>query len=88
MNGRVNVMQGIRPGVIAFSLGHGHFAYGGVDITIDGHLIKGEKRRSRGINANAAMRIDPHLKNTCLVDTVGGSAVFYDTQVRLEKVNI
>ncbi|MEN8613811.1 molybdopterin-dependent oxidoreductase [Dehalogenimonas sp. THU2] len=88
MNGGVKVIQGIRPGVIAFSLGHGHFAYGGVDITIDGQVIKGEKRRSRGINANAAMRTDPYLKNTCLTDTVGGSAVFYDTQVKLEKVVI
>ena len=86
MNGRLQVMQGIRPGVVAFSLGHGHFAYGGMDMTIDGQVIKGENRRSRGINANAAMRIEPNLKNTCLVDTVGGSAVFYDTQVKLEKV--
>ncbi|PKH45611.1 molybdopterin oxidoreductase, partial [Dehalococcoides mccartyi] len=66
---------------------YGHFAYGGLDITIDGQLIPGETKRTKGVNANAAMRVDPHLKNTCLVDTVGGSAVFYDTKVRLEKVN-
>lgn len=86
LNGVVSVINGIRPGVIAFSLGHGHFAYGGVDITIDGQTIKGEKERVTGINANAAMRVEPNLKNTCLIDTVGGSAVFYDTQVKLEKV--
>lgn len=86
MEGQVSVMQGIRPGVIAFSLGHGHFAYGGVDITIDGQTIKGDKSRVTGINANAAMRVEPNLKNTCLVDTVGGSAVFFDTFVKLEKV--
>jgi len=39
-------------------------------------------RRARA----AAMRVDPYLGNTCLVDPVGGSAVFYDTQVKLEKV--
>jgi hypothetical protein len=38
------------------------------------------------VQANAAMRIDPVLKNTGLVDTVGGSAVFYQSQVRLIKV--
>jgi hypothetical protein len=37
------------------------------------------------VHANAAMRVDPYLKNTCLVDPVGGSAVFYDTWVRLER---
>jgi anaerobic selenocysteine-containing dehydrogenase len=86
MVGKAKVVQGIRPGVVAFSLGHGHFAYGGVDVTIDGITIKGDKRRVKGVHANAAMRIDPYLKNTCLVDPVGGSAVFYDTRVKLVKV--
>ncbi len=84
--GRVKIIQGIRPGVVAFSLGHGHFAYGGVDITVDGMVIKGDARRIKGIHANAAMRIDPYLKNTCLVDPVGGSAVFYDSRVRVVRV--
>jgi anaerobic selenocysteine-containing dehydrogenase len=86
MVGKVKTTQGIRPGVIAFSLGFGHWAYGGVDFEIDGKKIKGDERRVKGIHANAAMRIDPYLKNTTLVDPVGGSAVFYDTQVKLEKV--
>jgi hypothetical protein len=33
------------------------------------------------------MRIDPHLKNTCLADLTGGSAVFYDTSVKLEPAS-
>jgi hypothetical protein len=53
---------------------------------VDGRTIKGDERRGRGIHANAAMRVDPHLKNTCLSDPVGASAVFYDTRIRLEKV--
>ncbi|MBI2907088.1 MAG: molybdopterin-dependent oxidoreductase [Chloroflexi bacterium] len=81
--GKLRVIQGIRPGVVAFSLGHGHFAYGGVDITVDGQTIKGDARRVKGVHANAAMRIDPYLKNTCLMDPVGGSAVFYDTRVKV-----
>jgi hypothetical protein len=31
------------------------------------------------------MRVDPVLKNTGLVDTTGGSAVFYQSQVKLVK---
>jgi len=86
MIGKVKVVQGLRPGVIAFSLGHGHWAYGASDIVIDGQVIKGDPRRATGVHANAAMRVDPYLKNTCLVDPVGGSAVFYDTRVKVVKV--
>lgn len=86
MIGKVKTTQGIRPGVIAFALGFGHWSYGGVDFEIDGKTIKGDERRVKGIHGNAAMRIDPYLQNTTLVDPVGGSAVFYDTQVKLEKV--
>lgn len=86
MVGKVRVIQGIRPGVVAFSLGHGHWAYGGKDVVIDGQVIKGDARRIRGIHANAAMRVDPYLKNTTLSDVYGGSAVFYDSQVKVVKV--
>jgi anaerobic selenocysteine-containing dehydrogenase len=86
MIGKVKTTQGIRPGVVAFSLGFGHWSYGGADFEIDGKTITGDERRLRGIHANAAMRIDPYLGNTTLIDPVGGSAVFYDTFVRVEKV--
>lgn len=84
--GKVKVVQGIRPGVVAFSLGHGHWAYGAGDVVIDGKRIAGDKRRATGFHANAALRIDPVMKNTCLSDLTGGSAVFYDTKVKLIKV--
>ena len=83
--GSLKVIQGIRPGTVAFSLGYGHYAYGGVDLLIDGQMIKGDARRTRGLHANAAMRVDPYLKNTTLIDSVGGSAVFYDTKVKIVK---
>ena len=86
MDGKVRTTEGIRPGVIAFSLGFGHWAYGGVDFTVDGNTIVGDARRVKGVHANAAMRIDPYLGNTSLIDPVGGSAVFYDTLVKLVKV--
>ncbi len=86
MVGKVVLTQTMRPGVISFALGFGHWATGAADITIDGHIIKGDPSRARGIHANAAMWIDPVLKNTCMLDPVGGSVSFYDTSVNLVKV--
>lgn len=86
MVAQIAIREGIRPGVVGFTLGHGHWAYGAGDVVIDGATIPGDPRRAKGIHANAAMRVDPVLKNTSLVDTVGGSAVFYQTQVKLVKV--
>ncbi len=87
MVGKVKVIEGLRPGVVAFSLGHGHWAYGASDIVVDGDTVKGDRRRAAGFHGNAAMRLDPHLKNTCLADLTGGSAVFYDTSVKLEPAS-
>ena len=84
MVGKLVFTQTMRPGVVSFALGFGHWATGAADVTIDGHVIQGEPRRSAGIHANAAMWIDPVLGNTCMLDPVGGSVSFYDTQVRLE----
>ncbi len=86
MVGRVVVTSTVRPGVISFALGFGHWATGSRDVEIDGHLIRGDEGRTHGVHANAAMWTDPTLKNTCLVDPVGGSVSFYDTMVRLEPV--
>ncbi len=85
MVGKVEITETIRPGTITFTLGHGHWATGAVDVTVDGQVIKGDKLRSGGVHANAAMWIDPFLKNTCMIDKVGGSVSFYDTKVRLVK---
>lgn len=86
MEGEIKALEGLRPGTISFTLGYGHWAYGASDITIDGEVLKADPRRATGIHANAAMRTDGHNPNTCLRDLVGGSAVFYDTQVKVEKV--
>lgn len=83
MVGKVMSTQAIRPGVISFVLGFGHWATGAADIEIDGHMIRGEERRRAGIHANAAMWVDPALGNTCMLDPVGGSVSFYDTHVTL-----
>jgi tetrathionate reductase subunit A len=86
MIGKARVVQGIRPGVVGFSLGYGHWAYGAADVVIDGQVVAADPSRSAGLHGNAAMRVDPVLGNTPLVDKVGGSAVFYDTRVKLAKV--
>lgn len=83
MVARLKVREGIRPGVVNFTLGYGHWATGAADVVIDGRRIKGDPRRATGINANAAFRTDPHMPNTCLSDVVGASAVFYDTRVKV-----
>jgi len=84
--GRVQVTQTIKPGVVTFTLGHGHWATGASDVVIDGKVIKGDPRRATGVHLNAAMWIDPYLKNTSLQDPVGGSVVFYDSKIKLIKV--
>jgi len=86
MVGRMKIVQGIRPGVISFALGFGHWGIGASDCTIDDMLIPADARRAKGIHGNAAMRVDDYLKNTCMVDTVGGSVSFYDTHVKVVKV--
>jgi len=55
-------------------------------VTIDGQLVRADPKRAAGVHANAAMWVDPYLKNTCMIDPVGGSVSFYDTRVRLIKV--
>lgn len=84
--GKIMVSETIMPGVITFVIGYGHWATGAVDAIIDGKLIKGDQRRATGLNANAAMWVDPYLKNTCMLDPIGGSVSFYDTKVKLIKV--
>lgn len=86
MVGKILVTETIMPGVISFTLGHGHWATGASDQIIDGKVMKGDERRGTGIHANAAMWIDPYLKNTCMIDKLGGSVSFYDTKVNLIKV--
>lgn len=86
MVGKVVLTEGIRPGVVSFALGFGHWATGAADLVIDGQVVRGDPERAVGVHANAAMWVDPALANTCMLDPVGGSVSFYDTHVRLEPV--
>ena len=85
--GKIITTETMRPGVISFVLGFGHWATGSEDFVVDGETIKGDPRRAKGLHANAAMWTDSSLRNnTCMVDAVGGSVSFYDTKVKLVKV--
>jgi len=85
--GTLKLTETMKPGVVSFALGWGHWATGAEDIAVDGAIVKGDPRRARGVHANAAMWTDPSLRNnTCMLDPVGGSVSFYDTKVKLEKV--
>ena len=86
MAGEAKVVEGIRPGVVAFPLGFGHWASGSADIAIDGQTVKGDARRAVPLHGNAAMRVDPVLGNVTLTDIAGGRAVFYDSKVKVVKV--
>jgi len=86
VEGKVKVLQGMRPGVVAVSWHYGHWAYGSNDVIIDGQSIPGEKSRGRGLCPNAVMATDPVLKNVTLEDLIGGSASYYDTSVKLTAV--
>ncbi|MEE9211912.1 MAG: molybdopterin-dependent oxidoreductase [Phycisphaeraceae bacterium] len=84
--GKVEVREGIRPGVVAVSWHYGHWAYGSNDVEVDGQTIRGDRRRAAGLCPNLVMAADPVLKNVSLTDPIGASSSFFDTPVRLEPV--
>lgn len=80
--GKLRVLEGLRPGVVAVAASFGHWFYGARDIEVDGHVIQGDPRRGRGLNPNVVMRVDPYLKDICPSDLVGTNASY------LTKVNV
>ena len=84
--GKVKVIEGIRPGVVAISTGYGHWAYGSSDVEIDGEIVKGDSRRGTGIHPNPLFRLDDNLRGTPMSEPIGGSVSFYDTKVNITKV--
>ncbi|MGB9711516.1 MAG: molybdopterin dinucleotide binding domain-containing protein [Dissulfurimicrobium hydrothermale] len=85
VTGVLKTEEGIRPGTVAVSWSYGHWAYGSQDVSVDGALIKGDKRRATGICPNSVMMVDQTVKNTCLSDPIGGSCSFYDSWVRVVR---
>lgn len=85
IEGEVKVTECIRPGVVAVSWHYGHWnAYGASDkIVVDGVKIRPDLRRAVGLCSNPINRIDQSVGRVGLTDPIGGSASFYDTDVRL-----
>ena len=83
--GRAVVVEGVRPGVIAFNVGYGHWAYGASNYGVGGKRIAGDQVRRAGIHLNPVMRRDPDVWQMSLMDLVGGSVVFFNTRARIEK---
>uniref|UniRef100_E6PPK4 Putative Molybdopterin oxidoreductase n=1 Tax=mine drainage metagenome TaxID=410659 RepID=E6PPK4_9ZZZZ len=83
--GRAVVLEGIRPGVILFEVGYGHWGYGASNYQVGGRRVMGDAVRRAGIHLNPIMRRDPDVWQMSLMDLTGGSVVFYNTKARLEK---
>ncbi|MEW5877641.1 MAG: molybdopterin-dependent oxidoreductase [Acidobacteriota bacterium] len=87
VEGRVKLMEGVRPGVIAVSHHYGHWASGAETVKVNGQTVPGDSARALGVQSNLVGRLDPHLGNVCLMDKIGGSAAFFDARVRVEKAS-
>lgn len=83
--GRAVVLEGIRPGVILFEVGYGHWGYGASHFQVGGKRIAGDAVRRTGIHLNPIMRRDPDVWQMSLMDLTGGSVVFFNTRARVEK---
>ncbi|RMF96514.1 MAG: hypothetical protein D6734_03585, partial [Candidatus Schekmanbacteria bacterium] len=90
--GKVKVTK-IRDGVIAITHSYGHWEMASKphQITkLNGKKVKSgyDKTRGAGIAASPLMMLDPDDSSgyVCLQDKVGGSASFYDSPVKVEKV--
>jgi anaerobic selenocysteine-containing dehydrogenase len=84
--GKICIIQGLRPGVVSVSFSYGHWAYGSRDVEIDGQRIPGEPARGKGLATNAAMAVDGYLKDVCLTDPIAGDSAFTGTRVKLVKI--
>lgn len=86
VEGAVKVLEGLRPGIVAVSWHFGHWASGSRDMTVDGNLVKGNPKRSRGFTPNPVMLEDTIARDVCLTDPIGGSASFLDTYVKITPI--
>jgi len=86
-NAVVKLSEGMRPGVVAVAHSYGHWEMSSRRFTIDGRQTSFDASRGAGIQINPILRLDPVLGNVCLQDKIGGSASFYDTRVRIEKLS-
>ena len=87
---QVQIMPGIRPGVVSFPAAFGHWHYNSGHWTINGETYRGDDAKNTRTRMNHLMRLDPSITaedgwGTCLQDPYGGSCSYYDTRVQIEK---
>ncbi|MCL5258989.1 MAG: molybdopterin-dependent oxidoreductase [Firmicutes bacterium] len=86
VEGKVKVIEGVRPGAVMVSWHYGHWAYGARDVEIDGEVIPGEPVRGKGLVPNPVMAVDGYLKDVSLTDPIAGDSAFTGSRIRLVKV--
>ncbi len=86
IEGKVHLLEGLRPGTVTVSLSYGHWGYGAADAVVDGVRVPGDSRRATGLSGNSALLLDKVMKTTPITDPIGGSASFFDTRVKVIKV--
>ena len=89
---QVQIMPGVRPGVVSYSAAFGHWHYGSGRWTINGATYRGDDAKNTGTRLNHLMRLDPSITyedgwGTCLQDPYGGSASYFDTRVHIERTS-
>jgi anaerobic selenocysteine-containing dehydrogenase len=85
VKGKALVTEGMRPGIITIPHSLGRWEYSSRSFEVDGKQTASAPWIGRGCSANPVMLLDPHLKDVCLQDPIGGSSSYYDTRVALEK---
>ena len=89
--GRLRLLPGVRPGVIAFPHGYGHWRYGAGSLTIDGKTVSGDAARAAPVRLNAVMRLDSSIAapdgwSVGCMDPVAGGQAYFETRVAIERV--
>ncbi len=86
ITGLVRLTEGMRPGVVGIPHSYGHWEVGsnGNNI-IDGKPVDFDPARALGVIANPITTLDPHLGDATLSDLVGGSAMFMNHPVKIER---
>jgi tetrathionate reductase subunit A len=90
ITGRLRLLPGIRPGVVAFPHGYGHWNYASGTWRVGGKRVTGDASHDAPVRLNAVMRLDPSLAGPDgwtigLLDPVAGGQVYYETRVAVEK---
>lgn len=91
ITGHLRLLPGVRPGVVTFPHGYGHWHYASGKWKVDGKAVDGDPSHNAPTRLNAVMRLDPSLAcpdgwTIGLLDPVSGGQAFFETRVAVERV--